>query len=152
MPVAAPSPVAVPEPAPAKKGFFARIRDSLKKTTQILNTDIRDLFKSEGRLVDEKFFGRKRAIMIKTDMGPVAAGQIVDQIASEFRARVVEMKQLLDSVKAKLRELLVQEGTELKLNPSGPTVIMVAGVNGSGKTTSIAKLTHMFREQGKKSC
>src|SRR5262245_39154438 len=49
-----------PKPEPVKKGFFARIKDGLKKTTQLLNTDIRDLFKGEGRLVDDAFIEELR--------------------------------------------------------------------------------------------
>ncbi|MGC4003860.1 MAG: signal recognition particle-docking protein FtsY [Pirellulales bacterium] len=60
------------------------------------------------------------------------------------------MGDLLEAVKGKLRELLKQDGAELRMNDSGPTIIMIAGVNGSGKTTSIAKLTQMFRKQGKR--
>jgi fused signal recognition particle receptor len=148
---AKPAPVeAAPTPSPEKGGWFSGIKSALKKTSAILNTDIRDLFKGTGRLVDDDFLNELRAILIKTDMGPAAAGEIVDRIGTEYRARVVEITQLLGSVKNELRSLLAQGEASLKLNPSGPTVIMVAGVNGSGKTTSIAKLSHMFRQQGKK--
>lgn len=141
---------AAPAPTNEKAGWFSGIRTALKKTSAILNTDIRDLFKGAGRLVDDDFLTELRAILIKTDMGPAAAGEIVDRIGNEYRARVVEITQLLGSVKTELRSLLTQGDASLKMNPNGPTIIMVAGVNGSGKTTSIAKLTHLFRQQGKK--
>jgi fused signal recognition particle receptor len=138
-------------PLPEEKaGWLSRIRSGLKKTTALLNTDIRDLFKGTGRLVDDDFLNELRAILVKTDMGPAAASEIVERIGNEYRARVVEISQLLGSVKTELRSLLAQGDASLKLNPSGPTIIIVAGVNGSGKTTSIAKLTHLFRQQGKK--
>lgn len=147
----APKPSAAESTPPAEKtGWFSGIRAALKKTSALLNTDIRDLFKGAGRLVDDDFLNELRAILIKTDMGPAAAGEIVERIGSEYRARVVEISQLLGSVKTELRVLLAQGDASLKLNPNGPTIIMVAGVNGSGKTTSIAKLTHLFRQQGKK--
>ncbi len=146
---AKPAPVEAAPPA-EKAGWFSGIKSALKKTSALLNTDIRDLFKGAGRLVDDDFLNELRAILIKTDMGPAAAGEIVERIGNEYRARVVEITQLLGSVKTELRSLLAQGDASLKLNPSGPTVIMVAGVNGSGKTTSIAKLAHLFRQQGKK--
>lgn len=146
---AKPAPAEAAPPA-EKAGWLSRIRSGLKKTTALLNTDIRDLFKGAGRLVDDDFLNELRAILIKTDMGPAAAGEIVERIGNEYRARVVEITQLLGSVKTELRALLAQGDASLKMNPSGPTVIMVAGVNGSGKTTSIAKLAHMYRQQGKK--
>jgi fused signal recognition particle receptor len=131
-------------------GLFAKFRAGLRKTQQFLNTDIRDLFRKEGRLVDDDFLSELRAILIRTDMGPSAAGQIVDEIHKQFRARVVQMDEILAVIKTKLRELLVQEPSPIRMAESGVTVIMVCGVNGSGKTTSIAKLAHWYRSQGKR--
>ena len=75
------------------------LRSALKKTTDVLNTDIRDLFKREGRLVDDQFLGDLFAILVKTDMGAGPAGRIRDRIGSDFRARVVHMEDVLASVK-----------------------------------------------------
>jgi len=143
---------AAPEtaPAPAKTGFFAKIRAGLKKTTQILNTDIKDLFKTEGRFVDDAFLEDLREILIKTDMGVKPAGELIDQVRVDFRGRVVHMQEVVDSLKKKLYQLLEQTEAPIRFADSGVTVIMVAGVNGAGKTTSIAKLTCMFAAQGKK--
>lgn len=131
-------------------GLFDRIKSGLKRTAQLLNTDIRDLFKQEGRLVDEQFLKEVFAVLVKTDMGPGPANAIRDQLASDFRGRVVHMDQLLASVRNKLRELLDQPESPIQLAPQGPTVIMVVGVNGSGKTTSIAKLARRFTGEGRK--
>ena len=136
-------------PEPAKGGFFGRLRQGLKKTSNVLNTDIRDLFKKEGRLVDDEFLSELFAALVRTDMGGGPAGEIRDSIQQEFRGRVVQMEDLLARVKEKLRELLAQEPEPIYLTESGPTVILVVGVNGSGKTTSIAKLGRMFTSQGK---
>ncbi len=147
---AAPEPHAPAESAePEKKGLFARFRQGLQKTTQLLNTDIRDLFKQEGQLVDETFLDRLFEILIRTDMGAAPANEIKEDIQKEFRGRVVEMGDVLAQVKAKLLELTEQEEKPIVLQASGPTIILVVGVNGSGKTTSIAKLTKHFRDQGK---
>jgi fused signal recognition particle receptor len=131
------------------KGLFAKFKAGLRKTQQFLNTDIRDLFKREGRLVDDDFLAQLRAILIRTDMGPAGAGQIVDEIHKQFRARIVHLDDILTVIKATLRELLVQDEAPIRLAAEGVTVIMVCGVNGSGKTTSIAKLAHLFKSQGK---
>jgi fused signal recognition particle receptor len=142
------SPVdATPDPAP-RQGWFVRFKQGLQRTTRVLNTDIRDLFKKEGRLVDDEFLRDLFAILVKTDMGVEPAKEIQDQIQTEYRARVVHLDELLTAVRAKLKELLEQPERPIELAPSGPTVIMVVGVNGSGKTTSIAKLAHMFAQQG----
>jgi fused signal recognition particle receptor len=131
-------------------GLFDKLKDGLRKTTRLLNTDIRDLFKSEGRLVDDAFLEELYAILIKTDMGVPAAGQIIEDVRSAFRGRVVHMSDLLGAVKKKLKTLLEQTDSPIELAAAGPTVIMVAGVNGAGKTTSIAKLARLFSAQGKK--
>jgi fused signal recognition particle receptor len=143
----APQPGAA-EPAGAPKTFFARLRQGLKRTSQLLNTDIRDLFKQEGRLVDDDFLDELFAILVRTDMGTGSAGEIRDQVRTEFRGRVVKMEEVLHAVKAKLKELMAQDEAPLNLAASGPTIIMVVGVNGSGKTTSIAKLAHFLKAQG----
>ncbi|MFO0791720.1 MAG: signal recognition particle-docking protein FtsY [Pirellulales bacterium] len=131
-------------------GLFDKLKQGLTKTWKSLNTDVRDLFKSEGRLVDDAFLDELRAMLFKTDMGYDAVEQVIAQIATDFRARVVTMEQLLDSVRAKLLSLLAQPEAPIRFAESGPTVIMVCGVNGSGKTTTIAKLAQMLKSQGKK--
>ena len=130
-------------------GFFDKIKQGLKKTLQTLNTDVRDLFKSEGRLVDEAFLEDLRAILIRTDMGVQPAQAMVDEVAVQFRARVVHLEDVIASLKVKLKQLMAQAEQPIRFAPQGPTVIMVAGVNGAGKTTSIAKLASLFKSQGK---
>lgn len=130
-------------------GLFGIIKRGLEKTKQILNTDIRDLFKKEGRLVDDAFLEELFASLIRTDMGVEAAKEIREETGKEFRGRVVFMEDLTASVKVKLKSIMSQDAAPVKLRDGETTVIMVCGVNGSGKTTSIAKLTKMFRDQGK---
>ena len=83
-------------------------------------------------------------------MGVDAAQEIADQIGEKFRARVVRKEEIIDDIKAQLKTLLAQPAEPIRFAPSGPTVIMVAGVNGCGKTTSIAKLTYMFQADGRR--
>jgi len=130
-------------------GLFDKFKKGLHKATRKLNTDIRDLFKTEGRLVDDALLEELHAMLIKTDMGVVAAEKPVQRVRSDFRGRVVEMNDVVDAVKQEFKALLEQTPDPIRFAPSGPTVIMVAGVNGAGKTTSIAKLAHMFKAQGK---
>jgi fused signal recognition particle receptor len=121
----------------------------LKKTVSVLNTDIRDLVGKDGRLVDEDFLSELFASLIKTDMGAKSANLIRDRIGTEFRGRKVHMEQLVESAKATITEIMQQDSADIATAATGPTVIMVVGVNGAGKTTSIAKLAHRFREAGK---
>ncbi|NLE40120.1 MAG: signal recognition particle-docking protein FtsY, partial [Pirellulaceae bacterium] len=121
-------------------GLLDKFKKGLTKTTNLLKTDIRDLFRSEGRLVDEPFLDEVFEMLVKTDMGVQSADDTVEEIRSAFRGRVVEMSDVIDTIKAKLKSLMAQPAEPIAFAPAGPTVIMVAGVNGCGKTTSIAKL------------
>ena len=138
-------------------GFLERLKAGLAKTAQVLNTDVRDLFKREGRLVDETFLADLRAALVKTDMGPAAAEAIVADVGRRLRARVVDPEVVLDSIRTELRGRLLAAGAAtdgttaapLRMADAGPTVILVTGVNGSGKTTSIAKLARRFLRDGR---
>ena len=136
--------------AAAPRGLLDRLRAGLAKTAQVFNTDVRDLFKREGRLVDEPFLEELRGVLIRTDMGPGAAEAIVVDVRNRLRARVVDPDVVLDSIRRQLLERLHNTSAGLAVAASGPTVILVTGVNGSGKTTSIAKLAHRFTKEGKR--
>ncbi|GAB5403597.1 MAG: signal recognition particle-docking protein FtsY [Aureliella sp.] len=137
-------------PAQESQGIFGGLKRALSKTSQALNTDIRDLWKSGGQLVDDEFLKRLYATLIKSDMGTEMAGQIRDRIGKEYRARKVEFHEMLDLIGEEIREVLQQESTEINFSTDGPTFILVVGVNGSGKTTSIAKLARRFTKEGKR--
>jgi fused signal recognition particle receptor len=140
-------------------GFFDKLKQGLAKTGRILKTDVRDLFKAEGRLIDQPFLDEMRAILFKTDMGYDAVEKIVDEVATNFRGRVVTLDQVVDTWKSKLKSLMAtgepasaggeSDSSSINFAPTGPTIIMVCGVNGTGKTTTIAKLANMFKSQGK---
>ena len=130
-------------------GFFDRIKQGLAKTVSVLNTDIRDIFKTAGRLVDDEFLNELFETFVKTDMGVEVAKEITDEVRKQFQSRVAEMNDILAIVKTKLKTTMAQPTAPIVFAESGPTVIMVCGVNGSGKTTTIAKLTAMFTSEKK---
>jgi len=130
-------------------GFFDKFKKGLKKTTNLLKTDVRDLFKSQGRLIDDEFLDEMRAILFKTDMGYDSVEEIVNEVATRMRGRVVQLEEVVATWKSKLAELMKQESSPINYSETGPTIIMVCGVNGAGKTTSIAKLAHLLKSEGK---
>jgi fused signal recognition particle receptor len=138
------------EPGEKPRGLFDRLKAGLAKTAQVLRTDVRDLFKREGRLVDEEFLEELRGALVRTDMGPAAAEAIVVDVRDRLRARVVDPDIVLDSIRTQLLARLRNTEAGLGLAATGPTVILVTGVNGSGKTTSIAKLARIFTRDGKR--
>lgn len=140
-------------------GLFDRLKAGLKKTKDILRTDVRDLFRAGETLDDdvlEEFEGR----LIRTDMGVTAADRIVSKLREDHGGRVVDVDAIWATVREELLELLKGDGSTAwdlndKLSPlskaeEGPTVILVAGVNGVGKTTSIAKISNLLQKSGKK--
>lgn len=137
-----------PEDAGQAPGWMSRLRQGLQKTADFLNTDIRDLFKQQGQLVDDQFLTDLFAKLIKLDIGVGPSSTIRDRIKVDFRGRVVEMLDIVQVVKQQFLELLAQPEVLIRHAESGPTVVMVVGVNGSGKTTSIAKLGYLFKQQG----
>jgi fused signal recognition particle receptor len=129
-------------------GVWGSIKTALSGFRKALNTDIRDLLKSDGDLVDDEFLKRLFALLVRTDMGSTMAKQICDRIGTDFRARKVHFNEIIEIVGTEIRQALTQHGTALKRAESGPTVYLVVGVNGSGKTTSIAKLAHKLTQEG----
>ena len=139
-------------------GFFGKLKGALKKTTDLLRTDVRDLFKA-GEILDEPKLQEFEKRLLLSDMGFVAAQEIVTEVREKHGGRTVDVEAIWSTVKAKLRSLL--KGDEdirydsdnpvspLNLQSDGPTVILVSGVNGVGKTTSIAKLANLIQKSGK---
>ncbi|MCY2984870.1 MAG: signal recognition particle-docking protein FtsY [Planctomycetota bacterium] len=123
-------------------------RRALSKTSDLLRTDIRDLWKSEGQIVDDEFLNQLYATLVRTDMGGTTATKIRDSISEKYRSRRIELKDVLDIIREQVGESLKSKGAALNTATTGPTVILVVGVNGSGKTTSIAKLAHRLTSEG----
>jgi fused signal recognition particle receptor len=137
------------EPQPERRrGFFRRLRENMSKTRQALGAEIQaTLF--EGTL-DETTWERLEEALIMADVGARTTAQVVSKLEIEAESGAVEGGEALTH---RLRELLAEiarpgEG-RIDLTHE-PTVIMVAGVNGTGKTTTIGKLAwHLQRELGK---
>lgn len=142
------SPTSDSAATPAKgASWWSRV---LSKTNELLRTDIRDLWKSEGELVDEDFVKNLYAILIRTDMGNSMATKIRESIYSQFRGRRIQLEECLSIIRDNIAKSLSNSSGELNTATSGPTIILVVGVNGSGKTTSIAKLAHRLVQNNKR--
>ncbi len=130
-------------------GFFDKIKNGLKKTREAMASTIGNVF-SVFRAVDEDFFEELEESMILADIGVDTSCKAVELL----RKRVKELKlKEVEEVRAALKEILVEMlcvgDTQLKVNTK-PSVVLVIGVNGVGKTTTIGKLAHNFEEQGKR--
>jgi fused signal recognition particle receptor len=133
-------------------GFFSRTLDKLKtalrKTTEVLTTDVRTLF-VPGRQIDQAFLDEMLEKFIRSDMGYANAERIVEAVRYRWKMGKIRNAEEAEQV---VRDELVRDWgdadtRELQFAPAAPTVIMVCGVNGAGKTTSIAKLAWLLKNQ-----
>jgi len=138
-------------------GFFDKLKQGLQKTKQLLQTDVRDLFRA-GDILDEAKLEVFESRLIRTDMGVAAASKIIAELRAKHLGRTVVLDEIWGTVKATLKELLQGDAgtvwnpdeplSPLKFAAEKPTVILVIGVNGTGKTTSIAKLAKFLISNG----
>ena len=128
----------------AIKSLLERFKKGLARTAQVFN--IRSWF---GRKVDQSFLDDLEARLIQADVGVVATGRIIERVREAYGDKTAD-EDLLQFVKGELKALLAdpRPGT-LVVAPKQPTVYLIAGVNGSGKTTSIAKLAQHLKDEGK---
>jgi fused signal recognition particle receptor len=137
-------------------GFFSKtidkLKTALKKTADVLNTDIRTLF-VPGRQIDDAFLDELMTGFIRADMGVNNAERIVGEVRDRWRlGKIKNAEQAGEVVKEQfIAGWGITDDRELAFNPEGPTVIMVCGVNGAGKTTSIAKLAWILKNEMKMS-
>lgn len=145
-----PSPVSAPSPSPVEpqgKGLFSRLKNGLSKTRQILTTDIEDLFTSKKQ-IDDDFLEELEELLITSDIGVQTAMDLMASIhrqASKITGPEELKKTLREEICALLGDATAPADTT---PPHKPHVIMVVGVNGVGKTTTIGKLAARSTEQG----
>ncbi|MBC8105852.1 MAG: signal recognition particle-docking protein FtsY [Anaerolineae bacterium] len=131
--------------------FFSKtidkLKGALKKTAAVLNTDVRTLF-VPGRQIDDSFLEAMEEKFIRADMGVFRAEKLKSEVREQWRLGKIKNADEAEAiVRNQLLAMFPSDDRELKFAPSGPTVILVAGVNGAGKTTSIAKLAWLLKTQ-----
>ena len=125
-------------------GFFQKIIDGLRKTKQQIGFKLNELFKRG--IFDEDFYDDLECILLSSDIGEDTTVDIIDELRERMRKdRVSDAKKANEYLRQVMADILGDEEFEF----STPCVIMVAGVNGVGKTTTIGKLANNFVKQGK---
>jgi fused signal recognition particle receptor len=126
-----------------------KIKGGLSKTRSVFTSRIKDLF-TLGRRIDAQFLEELEEAMIAADMGVETTMEIVGMLKEAYRNKEIkESGEVLDYLKNEMRRRLTEKGNDINTAQSPPTVILVAGVNGSGKTTSIAKIAKHYVDEGK---
>jgi fused signal recognition particle receptor len=130
-------------------GFFDKLKDGLLKTRKTITEKIDQVLVSFGK-VDEELFDELEEILITSDIGIETTLKIIEDLKTKVRERkITDAMQVKGLLKEELTEILDNGDNEIKLNTK-PSVIIVIGVNGVGKTTSIGKIANLYKNQGKK--
>lgn len=127
--------------------LFGKLKQGLAKTRNVFS-GVFDLF-TGNRRVDKDFLAKLEEQLYLADVGVPATAQIVDRVRQGFLDREVG-EDVKAFVRQQLRDMLADPEGGIRWQPAGPTVVMIAGVNGSGKTTSIAKLANRLKADGRK--
>lgn len=132
----------------------SKFKEGLAKTRNAFVGRVEDLF-SRRKKIDEAFYEELEEILIGADVGVTTVMNLIDELRVEVRKRRIEDPADLKPVLSeKLVALLTDkhdsaDTVELRMAPSGLTILLIVGVNGVGKTTTIGKLAHRLRSQGK---
>ena len=130
-------------------GFFEKLKSGLSKTKEAFNDRVNEVM-ANFRKVDEELLEALEEALILSDVGVETSTKIIERLRQRAKLEKIEDAEL---IKKALQEELVKEltknDTEVKLQTK-PSIIMMVGVNGAGKTTSIGKIAHSLKEEGKK--
>ncbi len=138
----------VEEDTATRTSFWGRLKSGLSKTRNTLMSPVDNLLKAITR-VDEDMLEELEEILISGDVGMSAAEEILDELRARIKdGRLKEKEQVMDALREIMTDM-IGESESLHLNTK-PSVLLVIGVNGAGKTTSIGKISKRLSLQGKK--
>jgi len=130
------------------KSAFSKIKKGLERTREGFVGSLRSLLL--GRTVDEGLLAELEKTLIQSDVGVKTTMRLLDGIRTAWKAgEITTGDEVLAYLKREISAMWPERDRRLHFAPSGPTVILVAGINGAGKTTSIAKLTKLLRDENK---
>jgi fused signal recognition particle receptor len=130
-------------------GLLSRLKSGLQKTRTTFLGGLKSVL-TLGRRVDDALLAELEEALLLADVGPAATAELLASLREAWKAgKVKTSDDALPHLKRVIADRLRQGGNALAVAPEPPTVVLVCGVNGSGKTTSIGKLTQYLRKQGK---
>ncbi|MGI6548972.1 MAG: signal recognition particle-docking protein FtsY [Syntrophomonadales bacterium] len=131
-------------------GIFNRIRQGFSKTRHSIVSKVEGLIKS-SRALDEDFFEELEEILIASDIGVLTTQELIKELRRQVKDnRISKPEEVKDILKRHISDTMAQISQPLRFADQGTTVFLVVGVNGVGKTTTIAKLAYRFKSQGKR--
>lgn len=138
------------------KGIISKLASGLSRTREVFVSGLKKLLL--GRALDDALLADIERALIAADVGPKATTRLIDGLRADFKSgKINKPEQVVDYLKTECKHMLAQRGGKDVADPaalsfasSGPTVILVTGINGAGKTTSISKLAKRLRDEKKK--
>ncbi|MHB2095634.1 signal recognition particle-docking protein FtsY [Pantoea dispersa] len=148
LPLAAAPIVAHEQERPTKEGFFARLKRSLVKTRENLGSGFISLFR--GKKIDDELFEELEEQLLIADVGVETTRRIITSLTQQAsRKQLRDAEALYGLLKAEMAGILEKVDAPLDVAGKTPFVILMVGVNGVGKTTTIGKLARQYQAQGK---
>ncbi len=128
-------------------GFFSRLKEGLSRSTQKLGGGITEVFRK--RRLDEAALEELEDLLVSADLGTEAAARVIAAFRRSRFGKEVTDQEIKEALAEEIAPILAPVARPLELDPSRkPHVVLVVGVNGTGKTTTIGKLAQQYREQG----
>jgi fused signal recognition particle receptor len=129
------------------KGFFGRLKQGLAKTKQLLLTDVEDIFLK--KVIDQELFDELEAVLIAADVGPAFTHDLIEKMKDQVKRKELDRPELLKKIlRDTMKDILEKNSIPLQIPRNGLFSIMVVGVNGTGKTTTIGKLAQQIKNSG----
>ena len=130
-------------------GFFARLKEGLTKTRENFVEKIEQVFTGRKK-IDEELYEELEEVLIRSDVGVTTSFELVERLRKEVKQRKLSDPSQLTLVLQELIAELLGEEEAVTFAERGPSIILVVGVNGVGKTTTIGKLANRFKKDGKR--
>lgn len=135
---------------PPKPGLLDRFKKAVEKTRDNFVDQIDDIFQGR-KVIDEELLEELEMTLISADIGVRTTDEIIDSVRRELsRNQLKDPQELKEHIARRMMEILQASGAGPQQEPAPPAVLLVVGVNGTGKTTTIGKLAHRFQSDGKK--
>ncbi len=136
------------EDKPERKSWFSRLKDGLSKSTARLTDGITGIFTKKK--LDDEALEELEELLIRADLGPVTAARLANGLAKTRFGKEVSAEEVKDYLAGEVQKIVEPVAQPLVIDASKkPHVILLVGVNGTGKTTTIGKLARQFRAEGK---
>jgi fused signal recognition particle receptor len=132
-----------------KRGLFDKLKSGLEKTRKLLLTNVDDIILGV-KVIDQRLFNELEEALIMADVGPVFTYDLIEKMKEQVKRKELDRPELLKKVlREHMMDILIKNEKPFMIPWDQLYTIMVVGVNGTGKTTTIGKMAHQFKKEGR---